>query len=478
MNEPNGALSEDELRQLDAGYEPFPSFEDWLTRNHVDEEEWSAFREIIRIRREELSDEALGHARQFVIRAAAVDTGAIEGLYKTDRGFTFTVAQQAPHWEKGLAERGPLAPALFEAQLRTYELVLDAVTKARPVTEAWIRRLHEELCSPQETYLVHTPVGPQLHPLPRGEYKRYPNHVRQRDGIPHAYAPVDRVADEMHRLVAELQSERFQAAHPVLQASYAHYALVVVHPFADGNGRVARALASTYFYRELSLPLVVLDEQDSEYFDALAAADGGDWQPFVSFIAARGIDAVQLADDELSMDSAATPDVALARLREVLTTAAGVTHQELDGRAVALLKHVDREFEIVLSERDLPSGVAVSRWESTGGATEAPPGYRPIQSQGEPYVRVQIHSQPPASASAVAQIAAYVAAASDQQFPLLLVEHESGRLLRVRLADAGPVLSPGFQLRLRQWVERLTGELIATVAQQAEDSLRDSGYFG
>jgi Fic family protein len=53
----------------------------------------------------------------------------------------------------------------------------------------------------------------------------------------------------MARLVAELGSERFIKAHPIAQASYTHYCLAAIHPFADGNGRVARAVASTYLYR-------------------------------------------------------------------------------------------------------------------------------------------------------------------------------------------------------------------------------------
>jgi hypothetical protein len=38
--------------------------------------------------------------------------------------------------------------------------VLDHVTDRLPtLTQAWLRRLHEEIVAPQETYVVHTPVG-------------------------------------------------------------------------------------------------------------------------------------------------------------------------------------------------------------------------------------------------------------------------------------------------------------------------------
>jgi len=86
-----------------------------------------------------------------------------------------------------------------------------------------------------------TTVGPQEQALPKGQYKIMPNHVRTRKGADHSYAPVDVTPAEMARLVAELRSDAFLTAHPVLQAAYAHYGLVAIHPFADGNGRVARA---------------------------------------------------------------------------------------------------------------------------------------------------------------------------------------------------------------------------------------------
>ena len=65
----------------------------------------------------------------------------------------------------------------------------------------------------------------------------------------------------------------FEQAHPVLRTAYAHYALVVVHPFADLNGRAARALASTFLLQAQQIPLVIFADQRNEYLDALTAAD-------------------------------------------------------------------------------------------------------------------------------------------------------------------------------------------------------------
>ena len=87
----------------------------------------------------------------------------------------------------------------------------------------------------------------------------------------------------MQRLIAELRTPDFEQAHPILQAAYAHYALVVVHPFADLNGRAARALASTFLLQTQHIPLVVFANQRNEYLDALSAADRGDYRAISDF---------------------------------------------------------------------------------------------------------------------------------------------------------------------------------------------------
>ncbi len=210
-------------RQADAGYKTFPSFEEW-SKTIVDTERWDRYTARLPGHGTLTSDQ-LKRAQEVARRAAAVDTGAIEGLYEVDRGFTFTVAMQTAMWETTLDKKGPEVRALIESQLEAYDSVLDMATQSTAVTEAWIRALHAQICGSQEFYVVQTEVGPQKQKLPHGEYKRLPNHVQRPDGKIHSYAPVDLTPAEMSRFVSELRSERFLAAHPVLQASYAHYGL-------------------------------------------------------------------------------------------------------------------------------------------------------------------------------------------------------------------------------------------------------------
>src|SRR5712692_4467657 len=209
---PTLPLTPAEVAALDATYTPFPSFAKWRETN-VDRESWEAALAMVERRRAEATSEDLRQAVGAAMRAAALDTGAIEGMYEVDRGFTISVALQTIAWQAALSDIGANVPALFEAQLAAYELALDVATKRLPVTEAWIRRLHEVICAPQKTFKVLTEIGWQEHDLAKGQYKDMPNHVRLQGGGVHAYAPVLETPPEMHRLVEELSSTEFEAAH-------------------------------------------------------------------------------------------------------------------------------------------------------------------------------------------------------------------------------------------------------------------------
>jgi hypothetical protein len=148
----------------------------------------------------------------------------------------------------------------------------------------------------------------------------------------------------MHRLVDEFRTDQFDSAHPALQAAFAHFAFVAVHPFSDGNGRVARALASVFTYRAASIPLMILSSDRSEYFEVLKEADGGQYQPFVDFVVRRCLDAMQLVNEcALAADSPGM-DQQLSNLNQAYTTGSGFSQEEIDGAGVALIKLAGEAF--------------------------------------------------------------------------------------------------------------------------------------
>lgn len=120
-------------------------------------------------------------------------------------------------------------------------------------------------------------------PLIRGDYKRQPNNPTRRDGSIYEYCPPEHVAAEMDQLVAWHREHEDVA--PEAEAAWLHHRFVQIHPFQDGNGRLARALATLIFIRADWLPLVVRNDDRGSYIGVLEAADDGDLKPLVEFFA-------------------------------------------------------------------------------------------------------------------------------------------------------------------------------------------------
>ncbi len=210
------------------------------------------------------------------LRRAALHTGALEGLHPADQGVTVTIVSHDA-WRQAVAiEAGEETVGHVDASLQASDLALDLASGANQLSEASVRALHALATGFQQTYEARVLVGGQLMrqdgELPRGQYKVQPNHVPTADGTFHSHAPV---SNEVRRLIAEIDTAQFARAHPAVQAAFAHHALVAVHPFADGNGRVARLLASVFLLRVASVPLTVFAHQKAKYLSTLRSADRG-----------------------------------------------------------------------------------------------------------------------------------------------------------------------------------------------------------
>lgn len=89
----------------------------------------------------------------------------------------------------------------------------------------------------------------------------------------------------MQELVQWLNSDEALQLHPVEYAALAHYKLVYIHPFVDGNGRTSRLLMNLVLMQARYPPITIRKEQRAEYYAALDTANEGDVRPFIRFIA-------------------------------------------------------------------------------------------------------------------------------------------------------------------------------------------------
>lgn len=68
-------------------------------------------------------------------------------------------------------------------------------------------------------------------------------------------------------------------------AAYLHASLANIHPFADGNGRVARLLMNMVFLAMNHPPVAIREQDRMAYYGALDAFhDEGDLEPFKQFL--------------------------------------------------------------------------------------------------------------------------------------------------------------------------------------------------
>lgn len=87
------------------------------------------------------------------------------------------------------------------------------------------------------------------------------------------------VEEQVNRLLAFINSQSGQDIHPVLKSGIVHYELVRIHPFVDGNGRVARALSTLILFLEdydirkfFSLE-EYFDSDANSYYEALQSVE-------------------------------------------------------------------------------------------------------------------------------------------------------------------------------------------------------------
>ncbi|WP_035220390.1 Fic family protein [Desulfatibacillum aliphaticivorans] len=226
-----------------------------------------------------------------LIRQWAIETGIIEGLYTIDRGVTQVLIEEGikasliPHGSlnKPVSEVAPL----IKDQENVVEGLFDFVSQKRQLSTSYIKQIHQALTIHQDYVDGMDSLGsPVRMKLLKGEWKTLENNPSRPNGSLHQYCPPEHAAAEMDRLVSLHHQHSEMNVPPEIEAAWLHHRFTQIHPFQDGNGRVARALASLVFIRAGWFPLVLISEEHrTEYIEALEHADAGDLAPLVNMFA-------------------------------------------------------------------------------------------------------------------------------------------------------------------------------------------------
>ena len=103
-------------------------------------------------------------------------------------------------------------------------------------------------------------------------------------------APPPHMVEELIKDLLSWVKENEGVVHPLIMAAVFHYEFVFIHPFADGNGRMARLWHTVILYRWRNIfeyiPLESQIEQfQTEYYDAIAKCHvNGNSDVFIEFM--------------------------------------------------------------------------------------------------------------------------------------------------------------------------------------------------
>lgn len=151
----------------------------------------------------------------------------------------------------------------------------EARMKEMPLSQAFIRTLHKTLLREDYTVYRNLPGGMTTsYVIHAGQYKTRPNSVITRYGDRFEYASPEETPALMTDLVNWYNDEEKRGdLSPVELAALFHYRYIRIHPFEDGNGRMARLMVNFILLRHGYPMIVVRSRKKQEYLEALHKTD-------------------------------------------------------------------------------------------------------------------------------------------------------------------------------------------------------------
>ena len=207
-----------------------------------------------------------------------------------------------------------------------------AVKDNQELNEVFIRNLHRVLLKEPYKMKAETPDGRMTErTISLGDYKTVPNNVKTSTGETYFYTPPEQVKQAMGDLIDWYRAKEREAEHPIVIAATFHYRFVRIHPFDDGNGRMARLLMNMILIKHGYTVAMIRRENRDEYLSKLEQTDRTeDLTEFINYVAgcceyaldlylkaARGepIDDIEDIDKEIALfkqSLVSTPDQAFS----------------------------------------------------------------------------------------------------------------------------------------------------------------------
>jgi Fic family protein len=209
--------------------------------------------------------------------------------HRMDQQFMFDFNYNSNHLEGNTLTYGQTKLLLLfgktegEALFRDYEemkahnvglemMKREARYKERPLSESFIRELNSTILAGD--FYKTSNDGESRYKIHTGVYKTRPNSVITPSGELFDYASPEETPSMMTDLVSWYREMEQKGELSVVElAALFHFRYIRIHPFEDGNGRIARLLTNYILYRH-GYPMIVIPTVDRRnYLDTLGKCD-------------------------------------------------------------------------------------------------------------------------------------------------------------------------------------------------------------
>ena len=190
-------------------------------------------------------------------------------------GNTLTLQETKLVLEEGVTIGGKPLKDHIEAKndAEAFDLMIELVHAKKSISQEIIQQVHEAVTRG----ILQNP----------GQYRIGNVGITGSATTPPSYLKIIRLMDEYIQDIQKL------SLHPVRKAAFIHHELVRIHPFLDGNGRVARLLTNLFLMKKGYPPIIVKKTDRKRYYRALDKADHGDMSEFSNFVARAAHESLQ-----------------------------------------------------------------------------------------------------------------------------------------------------------------------------------------
>lgn len=215
-----------------------------------------------------------------------------------------------------------------KAHIEVQKLIEENIGNSNIIGKDYIKWIHEEFCKrlPEELLFVENPETKEIKKIIPGKY-------RDSSVIVGKHIPPD--AEKIERFIERFElvysPEKLSKVKQIIAVPASHHRFVWIHPFFDGNGRVARMLSHAYFLKigvgspiwsisrglarnveEYKRLLMLADSPRQNDFDGRGNLSAKGLLEFCKFFLTSSIDQVEFMSDLLA------PNTLLNRIEEYI----------------------------------------------------------------------------------------------------------------------------------------------------------------